>query len=126
MDRVRHPRGGDRHRHVVVAGKRQGIPDVFEQNVSVVLFGHWHQPSQFMLHDGTICVVNGSLIGSESFAQNGIGFFNSMPAQVMFESVPGFPVGDFRIVQLRDADNNEALDKIINVPGIEHGGLVDF
>jgi hypothetical protein len=100
--------------------------DVFEDKVSVVLFGHWHQPSQFMLPDGTTCVVNGSLIGSESFAQNGIGFFNSMPAQVMFESVPGFPVGDFRIIQLRDADNNEELDKIINIPGIEHGGLVDF
>jgi len=100
--------------------------DVFEDKVSVVLFGHWHQPSQFMLPDGTTCVVNGSLIGSESFAQNGIGFFNSMPAQVMFESVPGYPVGDFRIIQLRDADNNEDLDKIIHIPGIEHGGLVDF
>jgi predicted phosphodiesterase len=100
--------------------------DVFEKKASVVLFGHWHQPSQFMLPDGTVCVVNGSLIGSESFAQNGIGFFNSMPAQVMFESVPDYPVGDFRILQLRDADHNEALDKIIHIPEIERGGLIDF
>lgn len=100
--------------------------EVFDRKASVVLFGHWHQPSQFMLPDGTVCVVNGSLIGSESFAQNGIGFFNSMPAQIMFESVPEYPVGDFRIVQLRDADNDEALDKIIHIEGIEHGGLIDF
>ena len=100
--------------------------DVFPKKAKVVLFGHWHQPSQFMLPDGTVCVVNGSLIGSESYAQNGIGFFNSMPAQVMFESVPDYPVGDFRIIQLRDADTNKSLDKIINIPDIEHGGLINF
>jgi len=100
--------------------------EVFDRKASVVLFGHWHQPSQFMLPDGTVCIVNGSLIGSESFAQNGIGFFNSMPAQIMFESVPDYPVGDFRIVQLRDADNDENLDKIIHIDGIERGGLIDF
>lgn len=100
--------------------------EVFDRKASVVLFGHWHQPSQFMLPDGTVCIVNGSLIGSESFAQNGIGFFNSMPAQIMFESVPEYPVGDFRIVQLRDADHDESLDKIIHIPGIERGGLIDF
>ena len=100
--------------------------NVFDRKPSVVLFGHWHQPSQFMLPDGTVCVVNGSLIGSDSYAQNAIGFFNTMPAQVMFESVSDFPVGDFRIIQLRDADYDESLDEIINIPGIEHGGLVDF
>lgn len=100
--------------------------EVYNKKASVVLFGHWHQPSQFMLPDGTICVVNGSLIGSESFAQNAIGYFNSMPAQIMFESVSDYPVGDFRIIQLRDADHDESLDKIINIPGIEHGGLIEF
>lgn len=99
---------------------------VFEKKASVVLFGHWHQPSQFMLQDGTICVVNGSLIGADSYTQNAIGYFNSMPAQVMFESVKDFPVGDFRIIQLRDADNDSSLDDIINIPGIEEGGLIEF
>jgi predicted phosphodiesterase len=100
--------------------------NTFSKKIEVVLFGHWHQPSMFMLPDGTTCIVNGALIGSDPFAQNGVGFFNSMPAQVMFESVPGFPVGDFRVVQLRDADLDESLDKIINIPGLERGGLIDF
>lgn len=99
---------------------------VLSRKASVILFGHWHQPSQFMLQDGTVCVVNGCLIGSDSFGQNGMGYFNSMPAQVMFESVDDFPVGDFRIIQLRDADEDESLDKIINIPNIEDGGLIDF
>lgn len=100
--------------------------EVLPTKPSVVLFGHWHQPSLFMLPDGTSCIVNGSLIGSESYAQNGIGYFNSMPAQVMFESVSDYPVGDFRIVQLRDADKNKDFDKIIHIPNINKGGLIEF
>jgi predicted phosphodiesterase len=100
--------------------------EVLPRRPSVVLFGHWHQPSQFMLPDGTICIVNGSLIGSDNFAQNAIGYFNTMPAQIMFESVSDFPVGDFRIIQLRSADNDASLDDIINIPGIEDGGLIHF
>lgn len=100
--------------------------DVFTKKMDVVLFGHWHQPSMFVLPDGTTCIVNGALIGADSFAQNGAGFFNTMPAQVMFESVPDYPVGDFRVVQLRDADNDESLDEIICIPEIEKGGLIDF
>lgn len=99
---------------------------VFGKKVDVVLFGHWHQPSLFMLPDGTTCIINGCLIGSDPFAQNGVGFFNTMPAQVMFESVPGFPVGDFRVIQLRSADKDKSLDEIIHIPGLELGGLIDF
>lgn len=97
----------------------------FAQRVEVALFGHWHSPSCFMLPDGTMCIVNGCLIGADGYAQNGVGFFNTMPAQVMFESVPGYPVGDFRVVQLRDADNDKFYDKVISIPGIERGGI-DF
>ena len=100
--------------------------NVLPRKASVVLYGHWHQPSLFMLPDGTNCVVNGSLIGSDSYAQNGIGYFNSMPAQIMFESVADYPVGDFRIVQLRDADKDKDMDKIIHIPNINKGGLIDF
>jgi predicted phosphodiesterase len=100
--------------------------EVLPKRPSVVLFGHWHQPSQFMLPDGTVCIVNGSLIGSDNFAQNAIGYFNTMPAQIMFESVFDHPVGDFRIIQLREADKDTSLDSIINIPGIEDGGLIHF
>lgn len=96
---------------------------VFEKKLSVALFGHWHQPSLFMLPDGTMCVVNGCLIGADGFAQNGVGYFNTMPAQVMFESVPGFPVGDFRVIQLRDADADTSLDEVIAIPELDEGGI---
>jgi predicted phosphodiesterase len=97
--------------------------DPFGQKVDVALFGHWHTPSVFMLQDGTVCIVNGGLLGSDPYAQNGVGFFNSMPAQVLFESVPGHPVGDHRIIQLRDADQDSSYDAIISLP--TKGGL-DF
>ncbi len=98
----------------------------FDKKVEVALFGHWHQPSMWMLQDGTICIVNGCLIGSDPYAQNAVGFFNSMPAQVIFESVPGYPVGDFRIIQLRDADNEPEYDNIIAAPGLAGGLDFDF
>jgi hypothetical protein len=96
----------------------------FNKKVEVALFGHWHQPSMWMLQDGTICIVNGCLLGSDTYSQNAVGFFNSMPAQVMFESVPGYPVGDYRIIQLRDADTELEYNKIIPAPG--HAGGLDF
>lgn len=98
--------------------------DPFDKKVEVALFGHWHQPSIWMLQDGTICIVNGCLLGSDPYAQNAVGFFNSMPAQIIFESVPGYPVGDHRIIQLRDADTEAAYDNVISPPGLA-GGL-DF
>lgn len=100
--------------------------NVFDKKIEVVLFGHWHQPSLFMLPDGTTCIVNGCLIGSDSFAQNAVGFCNTLPAQIMFESVEGHPVGDFRVIKLRDADNDKAMDEIINIPDLSKGGLIDF
>lgn len=96
----------------------------FNKKIDVALFGHWHQPSVWMLQDGTICVVNGCLIGSDPYAQNGVGFFNTMPAQIMFESVDGYPFGGSRIIQLKDADTEKQYDKIIKPPGLI-GGL-DF
>lgn len=97
-----------------------------DKKVDVCLFGHWHQPSLFLLPDGTTCIVNGCLIGSDSFAQNGAGYFNTMPAQVMFESDSERAIGDFRVVKLRDADNDESLDEVINIPALSEGGLIDF
>jgi len=104
--------------------QRINASQAFPKHIDVVLFGHWHQPSLFMLADGVTCIVNGCLIGSDPFAQNGVGYFNSMPAQIMFESVPGYPVGDHRIVQLRDADTEAAYDKII-MTSVDASGL-DF
>lgn len=69
--------------------------------------------------------VHNCLIGTDPYAQNGVGYFNSMPAQIMFESVAGHPVGDSRIVQLRDADSDAFYDSVIHIPGIEKGGI-DF
>lgn len=106
--------------------QRMAAGNPFDKRVEAVLYGHWHQPSIWMLQDGTTCIVNGCLLGSDPYAQNGIGFFNTMPAQVIFESVPGYPVGDSRIIQLRDADSEKAYDKVIAPPGLKGGLDFDF
>ena len=99
--------------------------NVFDKKISVALFGHWHAPLIHMLPNGTYILVNGCLIGSDGFAQNGINSYNAVPAQIMFESVKDYAVGDSRIVQVRDADEEADYNKIIPVPAMGlSGGLV--
>lgn len=98
----------------------------YGKKISAALYGHWHQPSNFMLPNGAFCIVNGSLIGADQYSQNAIGIVDSAPAQVMFESTTRYPVGDYRVVQVREGDNDKRMDSIINLPGIEKGGLYRF
>ena len=92
--------------------------EAIEKRVSVALFGHWHTPTIQMLPSGTTIIVNGSLIGSESFGQNVIGEFNSMPAQVMFDSISGSPARSIRIIQVGGAEGDKSLSKVIPTPKI--------
>lgn len=92
--------------------------EAIEKRVSVALFGHWHTPTIQMLPSGTTIIVNGSLIGSEPFGQNVIGEFNSMPAQVMLDTIPGSPANSVKIIQVGGAENDKSLSKIIPTPKI--------
>lgn len=96
-------------------------PGALPKTPDVCLFGHWHTPSVFMLPTGTVVIVNGCLIGAEPFGQNGVGFFNGMPAQIMFESTPDAAVASSSIIQLRDADEEPEYDKVIAPPRLRNG-----
>jgi hypothetical protein len=57
-------------------------------------------------------IINGCLSGLDPYA-NSIGIFDSNPTQQIFEVTPKHAVGDIRLIQVKSADTNEALDKII-------------
>lgn len=88
---------------------------VFAKPIDVVMLGHVHVPLLTQLPNGAHLVVNGALSGIDAFAQS-IGVLASHPAQVIFEAVDGHPVGDFRIVRLKEADSIAAYDEVIRPP----------
>lgn len=84
--------------------------------IDVIVQGHWHQPCAFMTPHGAWSVTNGSLIGGSAFSFSGAGVYDPEPAQVLFESVAGFPFGDMRTVLVRRADGRADLDSIVPTP----------
>lgn len=89
----------------------------FNRKIRVAKWGHWHRPSYITLDNDVECLVNGCLIGTNSFAQNGVGSFGGgSPAQILWESTDQIAVGDYRAVKLRAADSDAHLDKIIPTP----------
>lgn len=86
----------------------------FSKPVRVMLYGHWHQPFTMPCGIGVI-VVNGCVIGADSYARNGCDSRNGgFPCQLMFESTADYEFGDSRFVYLRDADRDSIYDKIID------------
>jgi hypothetical protein len=56
--------------------------------------------------------VNGCLSGLDPYAVS-IGIFDSNPTQQIFEVTEKHAVGDVRFIQVKSADKDAALDKII-------------
>jgi predicted phosphodiesterase len=83
-----------------------------EGKFKAVLVGHVHTPTVQLTESGCMLVINGCLSGTDPFAQS-IGIFESNPTQQLVEVTKEHAVGDIRLIQLKDADKNEALDKII-------------
>lgn len=79
---------------------------------SAVIVGHVHTPTIQLLETGCMLVINGCVSGLDPFAQS-IGFFESHPTQQLFEITEKHAVGDIRLIQLKSADNQKELDKII-------------
>lgn len=89
----------------------------YDKPVRVVGWGHWH--TGLVMPTGiATAVVNGSVIGPDPYARNGVGVRGEMgaPMQLLFESVPGFPFGDSRFIHLRPADDDSSLDEVIPTP----------
>lgn len=78
-----------------------------------LLLGHVHTPVRMALAStGTDIVVNGTMSGSDSYSSSR-GFFGSISTQVLFESTSEYAVGDFRVVNLNDADADSKYESII-------------
>jgi hypothetical protein len=57
-------------------------------------------------------LINGTLSGLDPYAHS-LGIYSKNATQQIFEVVPGHPVGDIRMIRLKNADNLKELDKII-------------
>ncbi len=78
----------------------------------VFVFGHVHQAAHFQVSSGAHVIINGSMIGTDSFAQ-GVGIMSNNPVQVMWEMNSKFAVGDSRWLFVSAGDNEKRLEKII-------------
>jgi hypothetical protein len=83
----------------------------------IFMFAHVHSVLSTITNNGEHVFINGSVLGSDSFAQS-IGVFSNNPCQ-QFVEITKEHVGDMRFVSLKEADNNKDLDKIIDIIDIE-------
>lgn len=84
-----------------------------DDEYSVFIVGHVHTCSTTHLSNGAVMITNGALVPSDEFAVS-IGLLENTCGQMLFESVPGYPVGDMRFIKVsQEDDENKELDKII-------------
>jgi predicted phosphodiesterase len=79
---------------------------------AAILAGHVHTPTVQLMENGCMLIINGCLSGLDPYAQS-ISIFESHPTQQLFEITPTHAVGDIRLIQVKSADKDESLDKII-------------
>lgn len=95
-----------------IKNKINDLNSGLSRDIDVVVMGHVHVPTYQTLNNGCELVVNGTMSGTDEFAQS-IGIFKSIPTQQMFEITKHHSVGDIRFVRLAEADKMEELDIII-------------
>lgn len=87
------------------------LEDTKEFKVAIV--GHVHTASQTYLSNGCVMITNGALIEPDQYAVS-IGIIETQTGQMLFESFPGYAIGDTRYVRVgTKEDNDKSLDKII-------------
>jgi hypothetical protein len=67
-----------------------------------------------MTNSGIQVLINGSMIGTDSYAQ-GVGVMSNNPVQIMWETNSKFVVGDSRWLFVSEADKEKKYEKIIKV-----------
>lgn len=83
-----------------------------EKPFRLFMVGHVHVGSLIHLSMGDL-ITNGTLQPSDAFATS-IGYYSAARGQVMFESVPGHIVGDYRFLSVNEATHKDSsLDRII-------------
>lgn len=88
------------------------VAKTVKDEAKIVMVGHVHTPMVQLMDNGVYLVINGCLSGLDPFA-NSIGIFESHPTQQLFEVTKEHAVGDFRMIQVKEADEDKSLDKII-------------
>jgi predicted phosphodiesterase len=79
---------------------------------AAILAGHVHTPTVQLMENGCMLIINGCLSGLDPYAQS-ISIFESHPTQQLFEITRSHAVGDIRLIQVKNADKDASLDKII-------------
>jgi predicted phosphodiesterase len=84
-----------------------------KEEYSVLVVGHVHTASITHLSNGAVLITNGALVPVDEYAVS-IGLMETTSGQYMFESTPGFPVGDCRYIKVGlDDDKNKELNNVI-------------
>lgn len=87
------------------------LPD--DEEFSVFIACHVHTASVTHLSNGAVMITNGMLVPPDEYAVS-LGVLESNCGQWIFESVPGFAVGDQRFIRTSKIhDDDASLDKII-------------
>ena len=87
------------------------LPD--KQEFSAILYGHTHLAHVIYLPNGTVLIGNGGLPPADHFGVS-MGSYETNNGQWIFESVPGYAVGDLRLITVnKDTDKDETLDNVI-------------
>jgi hypothetical protein len=81
---------------------------------NLFVFGHTHFYCNFRTFDGVQVLILPCLSGIDSYAHS-LALNHNNADQGIFESTPGYNLGDLRVVDLLKADSNSELDKIIPV-----------
>lgn len=83
-----------------------------DDEYKVFVAGHIHQAVITPLPNKAYLILNGALTPPNSYAQS-LNIMEAPQIQVMWEAVPGHPVGDFRMIDVSKSVNDTTLDKII-------------
>lgn len=83
-----------------------------QKEFKLFFVGHIHMGSLVHLQNQVKLITNGALVPSDEYSRS-IGMFESTCGQTMWESTPGHVVGDYRFIEVNDADTDSSLDAII-------------
>jgi hypothetical protein len=83
-----------------------------EKPFELFVSGHVHHPVITQVGPGVRVVINGCLIGTDSFAQS-VGIFSSTPTQVIWETTKKHVMGDSRQIFVAEADQNKHFETVI-------------
>lgn len=106
---------GNPHKSVNIESLTKQVNNVIASlkiDIDVLLVGHVHKRMFFSLSNGVDVAMNGTLSGTDGFAQS-IGVFGNQTFQQMFEVTKEHKMGDMRFVDLCKADNDKSLEKIV-------------